>query len=219
MTPPGRQNYRTVRLKIFISIVLIFFPFFSQSQSFTKKFKSLSAPEKWWVLTHLSVAKKALIISEQARIVSKEMEKDSLLDHDADGGQVDAFRHAYWMAKLAQQMCWHKALKLGIAHEKGDYKRFKKHMYEENSFADSAASAMDLYNNKVGLETGCKNKLSDGELIILLRQKIINGEMKVIFKNSQRASVDCNGNIIDANLFRNKWDTPRCIVPSNRRAY
>ncbi|MBK6839510.1 MAG: hypothetical protein IPG90_15685 [Bacteroidetes bacterium] len=62
--------------------------------------------------------KKTWKITEQARMETKSLLLDSRLDGDEDGGQLDAFRHAFWMASLSQKICWRKALKLGIAHEK-----------------------------------------------------------------------------------------------------
>ena len=196
--------------------ILFWSPLYSQSPK--QQFKKLSCPEKWWVYWHPFVAKKALLISMEARTTSKEMEKDSLLDHDADGGQVDAFRHSYWMARLAQEICWRKALKLGKAHEKGDYIAFKKHELEEGATPDSIAGAMDLYNNKVGIVIGKENKLmSKEELRNLLLQRILNGNMKIIRKDIHGNSLDCEGNIIKMKSYQHTWSVPRCLVDSNQK--
>ena len=209
------SNFKTIKTSNFL---FLFISNLSHSQSLSKQFKSLSCPERWWVTTHLFVAKKAFQISNEARLASKEMEKDTLLDHDADGGQVDAFRHSYWMARLSQEMCWRKALKLGKAHEKGNYQSFKKHKYEDHTIPDSAAGVMDLFNNKVGIEIGCIYKqLSSQELVFLLRDKILAGEMKVIQKNQQGQSLNCQGNVIGINAYSGVWNIPRCIVTSNTK--
>lgn len=198
-------------------VILLLLPLTTFSQTSPLKFQKLSSPEKWWVVTHLFVATKAKRITEEARIASKQMEKDTLLDGDADGGQVDAFRHSFWMARLSQEMCWRKAMKLGMAHEKGNYKNFKKHRYEENTIPDSAASAMDLFNNQIGLETGCMNRaMLQSELRKLLIEKILSGKMKIILKDEQRHSLDCKGIPINMNSDTRKWNIPRCIIDSNR---
>ena len=31
--------------------------------------------------------------------------------------------------------------------------------------------------------------------------------------------VDCNGNVIDMQEWNNKWDIPKCLVPSNKARY
>ena len=117
------------------AIVLICFLFAIQpafAQSPKNSFLHLSCPEKWWVVTHPFVANKARKITTGVIRISEEMKKDSLLDGDADGGQVDAFRHAYWMASLSQKIYWKKAIALGKAHEKGDYRKFSKRKVDDD---------------------------------------------------------------------------------------
>ena len=152
----------------------------------------------------------------EARNISKQMERDSLLDHDADGGQVDAFRHAYWTARLAQEMCWRKVKRLGKAHERGNYLDFKKQRTGEETFSDSIAGAMDHFNNDLGIDAGRKNKnLPEEEMKMLIVKKILNGEMKIILKDSQGNSLDCEKKIIDLKMYAGKWNIPRCLVKSN----
>ena len=167
---------------------------------------------------HPFVAKKAYRITVEARALSKEMEKDALLDHDADGGQVDAFRHAYWMARLSQDMCCRKALALGKAHEKGNYIDFINHRTGEEIFSDSIAGAMDLFNNKTGIETGRKNKsLSKKEVQKIICARILNGEMKIILKDDKGQSMDCERSVIDMTKYAGEWNVPRCLVNSDKK--
>jgi len=91
-----------------------------------KKFCNLSGPEKRWVFAHLFIAGKSLKISEYANKVSEGQKDSPDLDGYANGGQVDAFRHCFWMASLCAQIKEKKALKLGVAHEEGNEKDFKK---------------------------------------------------------------------------------------------
>ena len=180
-----------------------------------KKFKKLSRPEKGWVLTHLFIAKKTLRISEQARAKSKEMESNPLLDGDANGGQVDAFRHSYWMASLAQEIKPKKALKLGKAHEKGNEIDYRKGKLEENILPDKASVEMDLFNNQVGIAIGEKEEKKNLEKIVI--QKIRAGEMRIIRKNCEGNSLDSLGNVISTNQWQGKWENKRQVVPSNRK--
>jgi hypothetical protein len=203
-----------VRLLIFFSLL----PTFLFSQTSFHAFKKLSCPEKWWVIFHPLVAKKAYVITVEARNISKETEHDSLLDHDADGGQVDAFRHSYWMARLAQEMCARKAMCLGKAHERGNYRDFKKHKTGEEIFSDSIAGVMDLLNNKTGIETGRKNKSIPAEqLQALIKEKILKGEMKIILKDGQGRSLSCDGSIVDLKRYMHVWNVPRCLVDSDKK--
>ncbi|MFN8165883.1 MAG: hypothetical protein U0X76_06870 [Bacteroidia bacterium] len=126
-------------------------------------FCSLSGAERWWVITHPFVAKRALKVSMIALSESRKLEKDTVLDRDPAGGRVDAFRHALWMALLVREMKASKALALGRAHEKGNYKRWKKQKkeIEEGMVSDSVMSAMDLLNNQTGVELGLSNLHAD----------------------------------------------------------
>lgn len=181
-----------------------------------KSFWRLSGPERCWVITHPFLAKKAFQIALEARAVSKEMEKDSLLDGDSDGGRVDAFRHAYWMARMAQTFCWKKAVKLGKAHEKGNYKSFKKRkLDEELVLPDSASSIMDLHNNDIGAAIGCLNPVtSQDSLKSLVRESIVNGKMMIISKNPNGKPKDCLGELIDMSKYSNSWNIPKCLISS-----
>ena len=123
-----------------------------------KKFKDLSSPEKCWVLTHPFKAKRALRISIEAQKTSDSIKKTNTLDQDGNGGQVDAFRHAYWMASLSKEIGKKSAKSLGKAHEKGNHKQFKKNELEDRIIPDEASSEMDLYNNLIGIELYTKNK-------------------------------------------------------------
>jgi hypothetical protein len=202
-------------MRIIALFLCLFFNAFAEAQSISD-FKKLTCPEKRWVIFHPFVAKKAFRITNEARLESKKMETDTRLDGDADGGQVDAFRHSYWMARLSQEMCWRKARSLGRAHEKGNYRDFKKNKAGEEAFSDSVAGVMDLHNNQQGISVGQNNKaLSSEELKLLIVQSIQRGEMKIIRKDENGNSLDCNGNILDLEKYTGVWNIPRCLVSSS----
>ncbi len=190
----------------------------AQTNYYHKKFHELSRPEKWWVFFHPFIAKKSFRLTEDARSAAKEIVKNQLLDGDENGGQVDAFRHSYWMALLSQHICWRKARWLGNAHEKGNYLDFKKHRLEEGMLPDSVSGAMDLYNNKTGIEIGRANKkLPEEELKKVVRDSILVGKMKVIYKNGNNEPLDCDGKRIDPEKYKHEWDIPKCLLNSNYR--
>ena len=111
-------------------IILIFLSTQLSAQSNWEKFWKLSAPYKKWVVFHPFKAKKALEISIEATAVSDSIAITDVLDQDKAGGQADAFRHAYWMARLRQEIGKRAAISLGRTHEKDNYKTFKKHQTE-----------------------------------------------------------------------------------------
>ena len=199
-----------------IFILLFFLTQFLFGQTAKQAFKKLSCPEKRWVIFHPFIAKKAFRLTLLARVASKEMAADSLLDHDENGGQVDAFRHAYWMALLSQNICWRKARGLGKAHEKGNYIDFKKERTEEGQLSDSISSAMDLYNNEAGIAIGRANKkISQEELKMAVRDSVLAGKMVMLRKNLSGEALDCNGNVIDTVKYNRQWNIPKCFVKSD----
>jgi hypothetical protein len=193
----------------------------AEGQSSWKSFWKLSCPEKTWVLLHPFIASKSRKLTSEALKVTEQIKKDSTLDGDGSGGQVDAFRHAYWMALLSQKICWKKALSLGRAHEKGNYRKFKKGKYdEEGSLPDSVSSEMDLFNNEIGAIIGCQNsKLSTDSLQKIIEKKLKNGDFRVIFKNKEGLPLDCNGKIIDISRYSDRWDIPKCLIPSDLQRF
>jgi hypothetical protein len=204
-----------------VSLLLLSFLFISlRSEAQTSAFNSfwkLSCPEKWWVLTHPFVAKEAFMITTEARKKSDSLMSASSLDGDPLGGQIDAFRHAYWMARMAQTMKWKKALRLGIAHEKANKISFRKNEKdEEGLLPDSASSAMDLYNNEVGVAIGCNLKfISSQQICDTIIQNIRTGKMKVILKNSAGKELKCDGTELDKSEFSGMWNIPKCLVNSD----
>jgi hypothetical protein len=221
--PKQERKETTLFYKRTLFYAVVFFISISTANAqihFSKEFKKLSCPEKRWVIFHPFIAKKSFRLTQQARAAAKEMTKDPLLDGDENGGQVDAFRHAYWMALLSQHICWRKARCLGRAHEKGNYREFKKHQLEEGMLPDSAAGAMDLFNNKVGIEIGrAAKKLPEEELKKAVRDSVLFGKMQMIRKNKNGEPVDCDGIKIDPQKYPHQWNIPKCLVKSDDRRY
>jgi len=201
---------------LFLSFLFLSDKMNAQSSAFGSFWK-LSCPEKWWVFTHPFVAKDAFKITREARLKSDSLLQISALDGDPLGGQIDAFRHAYWMARMAQTMKWKKALRLGKAHEKANKISFRKNQNdEEGLLPDSVSSEMDLYNNQVGVAIGCNFKSVSGQAICdTVIQNIRAGKLKIILKNENGVELKCDGTQLDKNEFAGKWNIPKCLVNSN----
>src|ERR1700747_2369512 len=76
---------------------------FSQSTCI-KNFGHLSRPEKCWAIFHPFCALKVKKLTKRALLVVNEVKEKKLLDQYENGGQLDAFRHAYTMALLSQKI-------------------------------------------------------------------------------------------------------------------
>ncbi len=185
------------------------------SQSKAQSFFELSSPEKWWVIIHPFKAKRALIISQDALKVTDSISETNQIINDINGGQSDAFKHSYWMARLAQNMGAKSSLKLGIAHEKGNYKTFKKNRLEDGYLPDKISSDMDLHNNRIGIQIIEKNEsLVKYDLIEEVIFNIQLGKMKVIKKDDQGNFLNCAGNIIPLNSLEGTWENDKCLTNS-----
>ncbi|MGY0407886.1 MAG: DUF6973 domain-containing protein [Polaribacter sp.] len=189
----------------------------TNAQSNFKKFLKLSSPMKKWVILHPFKVKKALKISKEANRVSDSIKKSNLLDGDATGGQVDAFRHAYWMARLRQELGKNTAKYLGEAHEKDNYKTYKKQQLEYGVLPDEISSKMDLFNNNEGIKLTLKHsKTSKLGLIYRIVNAIVAGKMKIIKKDKKGNFLTCEGNSISKEKLKGKWKNKKCLIPSNK---
>ena len=200
-------------MKLFFYMV-----FFSSTTLFAqtlRSFTKLSRPEKCWIYFHPFVAKKAYNISKHALDVTSEIKKVKIIDTIENGGQLDAFRHAYWMAILANNIGIKKSIRLGKAHEKGNYLNFKKGKLEEEFIPDSISVVMDLYNNSVGIEIAKSYPCSEIKDAVI--NSILSGKMKIIFRDKSLNSLNCDGNQIPLKDWQGVWKNTRCLVPSNTK--
>jgi hypothetical protein len=175
----------------------------------------LSSPEKCWVVFHPFKAKKAFNITKIALVKTDSLLKENVFT-DLNGGKLDAFKHSFWMASLSQTIGSRASLKLGKAHEKGNYKTFKKNQLEDGFLPDQKSSEMDLYNNTVGARLGTENKsFTPKELVDIVVSEIQNGTMKVLKKDSLGNFITCDGEIIIKDSLQGKWENNKCLVFSN----
>ncbi len=205
-----------MKKRVFI-IVLIFLSSQISAQSNWEKFRKLSCTHKTWVVFHPFKAKKASEISMEATKVSDSVAKTDLLDKDITGGQVDAFRHAYWTARLQQEIGKRAAISLGKAHERDNYRTFKKHRTEDGIVPDQASKEMDLFNNKVGLRFTQKGiPASQNELTQNIVDAILMGDLKVIKKDTLGNYLTCDGALIPSSALGNSWLNKKCVIPSKK---
>ncbi|TVZ56453.1 hypothetical protein OD91_1738 [Lutibacter sp. Hel_I_33_5] len=201
--------------KLLLFLVLLFATQ-TFSQSNWKSFKKLSGPKQWWVIWHPFKAKKSHEISKEVTRISDSIIKSNLLDGDASGGQVDAFRHAYWMARLKQEIGESAARKLGKSHEKENYQTYKKQKLEDGIVPDKISSEMDLHNNEEGLKLVSKGgKTPRKGLIYRIVNAIQAGKMKVIKKDERGNFLTCEGKTITPKSLQGKWKNDKCLVSSS----
>lgn len=187
----------------------------AQSSIFTQ-FRSISCPEKIWVIAHPFKAKKAFKITGDVQLKVDSIKHTGIIGIDDSGGRLDAFKHAYWMAKLTLAIGCRRANKLGIAHEKGNKIQFQKHQLEDAALPDSMSSVMDLHNNEQGIKavSECKN-CADEEVQKIIMNSLNNGSLRVLKKDKQGNFLNCEGAILILKEWYGKWNIPKCLVSSN----
>lgn len=186
-------------------------------KNYAQKIKDIHRPEKIWVILHPFSVLKSWKISKEARLIANSHINDPDFDGDYNGGQVDAFRHTLWMAMLTQKTSARTALKLGIAHEKGNKIDYDKRLLEEGKLPDSVACEMDLRNNSVGISIGKENKkMPAKELQKIVKQTVLEGKSWKINKNKDGQFLDKNDRLIPEEQYLGKWITPKVLVPSNK---
>ena len=190
----------------------------ARGQSTATSFRKLSRPEKCWVIAHPFIAKKAWHCTQRVRAVTDSIEKAGVLA-DGNGGHLDAFRHAYWMASLVQEISPRKAMKLGKAHEKGNYLDWKKGKNEDaGSRADSMSCVMDLQNNESGIAIGKKFRCDTASAKTLIREVLdsdANGNLVMLKKDESGNFYTCDGKPIDLTMYDKAWFIPKCLVKTS----
>ncbi len=180
------------------------------------KSREVSCPEKWWAVTHPFVAIKAIRLSREARRLVKNDTIQRLFGTDGNGGGLDAFRHTYWMASLSQYIGERKALKLGLAHEKGNEKDIRKNRLEDGWVPDNVSIEMDLHNNAIGVKLASKKApMTQNALVKKVHDVFLNGRLVVIKKDTAFNSLSIGGEIIPNESWQGKLDSPRALIPSN----
>jgi len=189
--------------------------FGSWAQVTKSKFSSLSSPEKWWVIWHPFKVKSALEGTLRTLQITDSIKNSDVIGDDINGGNLDAFKHAFWVADLSKRIGSKAALKLGEAHEKGNYRTFQKGGTEDGYLPDKASSDMDLFNNRVGAAMyNTTLASSEKEMINEILNALKQGELKVIKKDGH-LFLNCQGEVLDPEMIRGKWENDKCLIPSN----
>lgn len=107
-----------------------------------------------------------------------EMQEAARKQWPTGDGHNDAFRHAYWNARMTAEFGVKWAEQYATAHE----------AVPETVNNSSVREAMDLYNNKVGRQIALDNpRASPAELADKVKQALDEGKLLVVNQNGQLA--------------------------------
>ena len=207
-----------MRIKYFLFFLFLVVCLESYSQSKTAQFFKLSTPEKCWVIFHPFKAKRAFFSMKEALKTTDSISRVDLIGKDLNGGQLDAFKHSYWMAISSQTIGERASKKLGKSHEKGNFRSFKKGKKEDGFLPDQSSSEMDLYNNEIGLKIAKKHlDQSKFEIILTVIDEVKTGSMKILKKDCIGNFLTCSGKIIPKESLKGKWENKKCLIDSDNR--
>lgn len=203
-------------MRLTLLLILFFYADDITAQSICSQFFKLSGAEKTWTLSHLFKAKKAFRITREARQQTHLIRQENQLDTFPHGGTLDAFRHTFWMASLAQHIGARAARSLGKAHERGNYRAFRKGKTEDGVMQDATAVEMDLFNNEQGIQIGKENEEASTDT---LKNKVIvaikTGQLKILKRSSSGELTTCDGVSVPLqNRSKTDWKLPYCLIPS-----
>ena len=197
--------------KVFIIIFI-----FLVDGMFAQKFSDRSCYEKRWAFFHPFAALKVKKIYKKCLPYYETMKKSNALDSFESGGKLDAYRHAFFMAAFTQKIKIRKIRKLGIAHEKGNYKHFLNGINEQGELPDSLSSVMDLQNNELGFVISEANKKTSLNILnSAVVFEIVKGKALYFKRNTSGLYLTCDEQIIILDNYRNKWFIPKCLIPTN----
>jgi hypothetical protein len=165
-------------------------------------------------MKHPFAALKVRKINRKTAVVYAYVKSRNLLDSFENGGKLDAYRHIYYMAMLAQKIDHKKLMALGEAHEADNYLDYLKGKNEEGELPDSLSSVMDIINNGVGIDLVKKTdeKLSPEALSDKCIEAIQTGQAWYILRDEKGRYINCHGIVLDMKLYKGKWNIPKCLV-------
>ncbi|MBL7917268.1 MAG: hypothetical protein JNM96_02655, partial [Bacteroidia bacterium] len=174
----------------------------------------VSRYEYAWAFAHPFAACKVKKIHKKLKPFYNESELKMSLDSFSQGGKLDAYRHVFYMAAFAQKIKAKKIIKLGKAHEKTNYRQFKKGKGKNTILPDSLSSIMDLWNNEIGVTLARDNKELSYEELKHKVIKLINENKAFYFLRDANGNfLDCDGKtIIDLKKYQDKWYIPKCML-------
>lgn len=171
--------------------------------------------EKRWAMLHPFAALRVKSRLKTAMTIYHEVKNQRALDEFESGGTLDAFRHSFTMAYLAQKIKVKKLRQLGKAHEKTNQYYFYKNTLELNDRADSLACEMDLRNNELGFKIGHSHrKASLDSLKLLIINEIKQGNAWILKRNVQKQYLTCQNEIIVIENYKKTWYVPKCLIQS-----
>lgn len=196
-------------------LLLIFV--FIESHTYSNS-TNLIDPEKAWALKHPFAAFKVKKIKAQCDFIYNSTSLRQQLDTFSNGGNLDAFRHVFFMLAFSQKVKVSALRRLGKAHEKKNRQDFLKSKMMQLDHPDSLGTIMDLENNELAFKLSSSH-FSDSyeQLKEFILVEIKSGHAYIMKRDNKCNYLSCENEVIDLNLYLRRWSIPKCLAPSNYR--
>lgn len=173
----------------------------------------LSSYEFLWALRHPFAAIKIKGIHRKASVIYSQQKLKQEPDSFSVNGKLDAFRHVFFMAAFSQKVKAKKVIRLGKAHEKANYRQFKRDPERNKVQQDSLSTVMDLKNNLIGIGLGrdCRN-CSLEELRKKVMELIHEEKVCYILRNNEGRYLNSANEEIKLNDYMGKWFIPFVLL-------
>jgi len=140
--------------------------------------------EMVWAFAHpICALKVQKTYHQNLHLYDKEYLKNKGLTDSCDG-KTDAFRHIFFMALFSQKCSARKIHKLGVAHERKNFRCFIKQNCREDCPSDTLSIRMDLQNNHIGILLGKSFKTVSPEMMrSIVIDWILKGKVNWVITN------------------------------------
>lgn len=185
------------------------------AQSLLQKYRSVPQAQKMWAVMHLRHAGEMYRISVECLDYAASQLGHYPLDSTSCGGTADAFRHVYWMARLAQKYRQRTCISLGRAYERSNRKTFRQQRRHGQFLYDRASQEMDLRNNLIGAELGRSMRTADKmEVDDAVKKLIVTGQLYIIAISPDGNFVATDGSTVAPADVPKCWDNGKTLTMS-----
>ena len=198
--------YHGLRIALLVICILT-----NAESSKAQLIKSVSFPEALWAISHPFKLNKAWKATNRTIFLTDSLSKLDTLCTLGDN-TADAFMHCMWLTLLTKEIDSSAAMKLAMAHEKGNVREWRKGSHRH----DSTSRKMDILNNYIGVECGrfCVG-MTEQETTKYVLKTLRNGKLNIIARDEDNDFIDVNGTKIKWPPEVLIWYSGRVLCPSN----
>lgn len=208
-----------VKHTVFLTVFALAIVQQSDAQDLWSKYRSVPFAQKVWAATHIRHAADMYRISVECRDYAASQLGIYPLDSSSWGGTADAFRHGYWMARLAQQHPLRICLSLGRAYERSNRQAFRQQRRQGQFLYDRASQEMDLRNNRIGADLGLSMRDSSATAVAdAVKKMIISGQFYVIAATREGHFMTADGGAVAPCDVPKCWNNGKTLTKSSALA-